>query len=71
MYEVAIELAHSASYDFAAVMEIFCKYGDHMYKKKDFDGAILQVKYYTHYTFYSTRVLHSAYQFLAVLANWF
>jgi len=39
---VAINLAHSAQYDYSSIIEIFRKYGDHLYGKGDFDGAMTQ-----------------------------
>jgi len=42
LYVVAINLAHSAQYDYSSIIEIFKKYGDHLYGKGDFDGAMTQ-----------------------------
>lgn len=42
LYPTAIELATASNYDRAAITEIYRKYGDHLYGKGDFDGAIVQ-----------------------------
>jgi len=42
MYPTAIQVASAAALRPAAVMEIYCMYGDHLYKKCDWDGAIDQ-----------------------------
>ncbi|GBC08910.1 hypothetical protein RclHR1_08490004 [Rhizophagus clarus] len=42
LYSLAINLAHSQKYDDASVSEIFKKYGDHLYSKADYDGAMAQ-----------------------------
>lgn len=42
LYPVAINLALYQNYDYDSVIEIFRRYGDHLYEKGDFDGAITQ-----------------------------
>ncbi|KAF9978820.1 hypothetical protein BGZ73_000089 [Actinomortierella ambigua] len=42
MYVLAINLAHNQKYDNASLAEIIKKYGDHLYEKGDFDGAMTQ-----------------------------
>ncbi|KAI8144964.1 hypothetical protein BJV82DRAFT_644062 [Fennellomyces sp. T-0311] len=42
LYVLAINLAHMQKYDDASIAEIFKKYGDHLYSKGDYDGAIEQ-----------------------------
>ncbi|CAG8480604.1 10621_t:CDS:10 [Diversispora eburnea] len=42
LYSLAINLAHSQKYDDASIAEIFKKYGDHLYSKTDYDGAMAQ-----------------------------
>jgi hypothetical protein len=42
LYSTAIELAHSSQYDANAIVDIFRKYGDHLYSKGDYDLAITQ-----------------------------
>ncbi|KAI9033781.1 hypothetical protein CLU79DRAFT_725381 [Phycomyces nitens] len=42
LYVLAINLAHMQKYDDASVSEIFKKYGDHLYAKGDYDGAMEQ-----------------------------
>ncbi|RIA82013.1 hypothetical protein C1645_881286 [Glomus cerebriforme] len=42
LYLLAINLAHSQKYDDANISEIFKKYGDHLYSKADYDGAMAQ-----------------------------
>ncbi|KAL6049387.1 Vacuolar protein sorting-associated protein 11 [Balamuthia mandrillaris] len=42
LYPVAIALAHSQNYDYNSIIDIFRKYGDHLYGKGDYDGAIRQ-----------------------------
>ncbi|RHZ69860.1 hypothetical protein Glove_277g41 [Diversispora epigaea] len=42
LYSLAINLAHSQKYDDASIAEIFKKYGDHLYGKTDYDGAMAQ-----------------------------
>ncbi|KAG0233879.1 hypothetical protein BGW42_007086 [Actinomortierella wolfii] len=42
MYVLAINLAHSQKYDDASISEIIKKYGDHLYDKGDYDGAMGQ-----------------------------
>ncbi|KAI7856217.1 hypothetical protein BDC45DRAFT_581080 [Circinella umbellata] len=42
LYILAINLAHMQKYDDASIAEIFKKYGDHLYLKGDYDGAIEQ-----------------------------
>eukprot|EP00026_Physarum_polycephalum_P001684 Phypoly_transcript_01686.p1 GENE.Phypoly_transcript_01686~~Phypoly_transcript_01686.p1 ORF type:complete len:1051 (+),score=172.81 Phypoly_transcript_01686:443-3154(+) len=42
LYSVAINLAHSQHYDYNSIIDIFRKYGDHLYDKGDYDGAISQ-----------------------------
>eukprot|EP01100_Stratorugosa_tubuloviscum_P009148 TRINITY_DN3821_c1_g1_i2.p1 TRINITY_DN3821_c1_g1~~TRINITY_DN3821_c1_g1_i2.p1 ORF type:complete len:907 (-),score=370.21 TRINITY_DN3821_c1_g1_i2:89-2758(-) len=45
LYTVAIALAKSQNYDDSSITEIFHRYGDHLYKKGDFDGAMAQYVY--------------------------
>eukprot|EP01027_Heterolobosea_sp_BB2_P011996 GEZU01017408.1.p1 GENE.GEZU01017408.1~~GEZU01017408.1.p1 ORF type:complete len:1030 (+),score=311.54 GEZU01017408.1:190-3090(+) len=42
LYSIAINLAHSSQFDYAYIIDIFRKYGDHLYSKGDYDGAIGQ-----------------------------
>ena len=42
LYSIAINLATRQSFDMNIVMEIFRKYGDHLYSKGDYDGAVEQ-----------------------------
>ncbi|OZJ06318.1 hypothetical protein BZG36_00723 [Bifiguratus adelaidae] len=42
LYLLAINLAHSQSFSDANVAEIFQKYGDHLYSKADYEGAMQQ-----------------------------
>eukprot|EP00027_Filamoeba_sp_ATCC50430_P018912 CAMPEP_0168579026 /NCGR_PEP_ID=MMETSP0413-20121227/21645_1 /TAXON_ID=136452 /ORGANISM="Filamoeba nolandi, Strain NC-AS-23-1" /LENGTH=897 /DNA_ID=CAMNT_0008612909 /DNA_START=77 /DNA_END=2766 /DNA_ORIENTATION=- len=42
LYSVAINLAHSQNYDYGSIIDIFRRYGDHLYSKGDYDGAIAQ-----------------------------
>jgi len=42
LYPMAISLANTANYDMASVIDIFRKYGDHLYSKGDYDGAMAQ-----------------------------
>ncbi|GAB5588557.1 Vacuolar protein sorting-associated protein 11 [Umbelopsis nana] len=42
LYVLAINLAHMQKYDDASIVEIFKKYGDHLYVKGDYDGAMEQ-----------------------------
>ncbi|KAJ2962679.1 hypothetical protein NQZ79_g2272 [Umbelopsis isabellina] len=42
LYVLAINLAHMQNYDDASIVEIFKKYGDHLYVKGDYDGAMEQ-----------------------------
>lgn len=42
LYQIAISLARSQGSDEAAVMEIYQMFGDHLYKKGDYDAAITQ-----------------------------
>ncbi|KAF9350881.1 hypothetical protein BGX34_000945 [Mortierella sp. NVP85] len=42
MYLLAINLAHNQKYDNASISEIIKKYGDHLYDKGDYDGAMAQ-----------------------------
>eukprot|EP01006_Ploeotia_vitrea_P016610 TRINITY_DN47362_c0_g1_i1.p1 TRINITY_DN47362_c0_g1~~TRINITY_DN47362_c0_g1_i1.p1 ORF type:complete len:971 (+),score=548.72 TRINITY_DN47362_c0_g1_i1:368-2914(+) len=42
LYNIAISLAHAQDCDQAYIQEIFLTYGDHLYDKGDFDGAIQQ-----------------------------
>ncbi|KAI7865362.1 hypothetical protein BDF14DRAFT_1826351 [Spinellus fusiger] len=42
LYVLAINLAHMQKYDNASISEIFKKYGDHLYAKGDYDGAMEQ-----------------------------
>jgi tetratricopeptide (TPR) repeat protein len=42
LFSVAINLALSQNYDYGSVLDIFRKFGDHLYSKGDYDGAIVQ-----------------------------
>ncbi|KAI8997885.1 hypothetical protein BDB01DRAFT_864962 [Pilobolus umbonatus] len=42
LYVLAINLAHMQKYDDTSIAEIFKKYGDHLYNKGDYDGAMEQ-----------------------------
>jgi hypothetical protein len=42
LYPVAISLAYAAGYDPASIMDIYRMYGDHLYRKCDYDGAMAQ-----------------------------
>ncbi|KAI8878575.1 vacuolar protein sorting-associated protein 11 [Backusella circina FSU 941] len=42
LYVLAINLAHMQKYDDTSIAEIFKKYGDHLYSKGDYDGAMEQ-----------------------------
>lgn len=42
LYSVAINLAKSQSFDQTLIVDIFRRYGDHLYSKGDYDGAINQ-----------------------------
>lgn len=42
LFSVAINLAHMQKFDYAYIVDIFRKYGDHLYKKGDYDAAIGQ-----------------------------
>ncbi|KAG0324131.1 hypothetical protein BGZ99_002190 [Dissophora globulifera] len=42
MYVLAINLAHNQKFDNASISEIIKKYGDHLYNKGDYDGAMAQ-----------------------------
>ncbi|KAG0221143.1 hypothetical protein BGX31_010142 [Mortierella sp. GBA43] len=42
MFVLAINLAHNQKYDNASISEIIKKYGDHLYDKGDYDGAMAQ-----------------------------
>ncbi|KAF9215053.1 hypothetical protein BGZ59_002417 [Podila verticillata] len=42
MYLLAINLAHNQKYDDASISDIIKKYGDHLYNKGDYDGAMGQ-----------------------------
>ncbi|KAF2073113.1 hypothetical protein CYY_005582 [Polysphondylium violaceum] len=41
-YSVAIDLAKSQHYDNTSIADVYRKYGDHLYSKGDYDGAIAQ-----------------------------
>ncbi|XP_062520596.1 vacuolar protein sorting-associated protein 11 homolog [Corticium candelabrum] len=41
-YEMAINLARNQRYDMDGLVDIFRQYGDHLYSKGDYDGAIKQ-----------------------------
>ena len=43
LYQISISLASNSSMDRGYVMDIFQRYGDHLYSKGDYDGAIQQV----------------------------
>lgn len=45
LFDIAISLAFSNNYDYANIMDIYRMYGDYLYKKNDFDGAIMQYTY--------------------------
>lgn len=42
LYQVAIDLVTTTQYDKVDIADIYRKYGDHLYGKGDFDGAIQQ-----------------------------
>lgn len=42
LYLLAISLAQSQQYDQDGIVDIFRQYGDHLYSKGDFDGAVAQ-----------------------------
>eukprot|EP01104_Vermistella_antarctica_P005197 TRINITY_DN1563_c0_g1_i1.p1 TRINITY_DN1563_c0_g1~~TRINITY_DN1563_c0_g1_i1.p1 ORF type:complete len:989 (-),score=293.81 TRINITY_DN1563_c0_g1_i1:110-3076(-) len=42
LYSVAINLANSQRYDYNSIVDIFRRYGDHLYSKGDYDTAINQ-----------------------------
>lgn len=42
LYTIAISLVNSQQLDYTYVVEIFRKYGDHLYQKKDYDNAMAQ-----------------------------
>ncbi|KAF9932825.1 hypothetical protein BGZ67_004546 [Mortierella alpina] len=42
MYLLAINLAHNQKYDNASISDIIKKYGDHLYSKGDYNGAMEQ-----------------------------
>jgi hypothetical protein len=42
LYVLAISLARSENFDEGMVVDIQCKYGDHLYSKADYDGAMAQ-----------------------------
>ena len=42
LYELAISLANSSNYDHGDIARIFCRYGDHLCTKGDYDNAITQ-----------------------------
>ena len=42
LYELAISLANSSNYDHGDIARIFCRYGDHLCAKGDYDNAITQ-----------------------------
>jgi hypothetical protein len=42
LYSIAINLAQAQQFDYALIIDIFRKYGDHLYGKGDYDGAIGQ-----------------------------
>ena len=42
LYSIALSLAHSQDCDEGFIKEIFQMYGDHLYSKADYDGAISQ-----------------------------
>ena len=42
LYELAISLANSSNYDHGDIARIFCRYGDPLCAKGDFDNAITQ-----------------------------
>ncbi|ORY06607.1 vacuolar protein sorting-associated protein 11 [Basidiobolus meristosporus CBS 931.73] len=42
LYMLAIGLARSQKYDESSIAEIYKKYGDHLYSKTDYDGAMSQ-----------------------------
>ena len=41
-YQLAINLASSQQYDYNSIVDIYRKYGDHLYSKGDFEGAVAQ-----------------------------
>ncbi|KAI9309494.1 hypothetical protein BJ944DRAFT_172889 [Cunninghamella echinulata] len=42
LYVLAINLAHMQKYDDASIADIFKKYGDHLYSRANYDGAMEQ-----------------------------
>ncbi|ORX60289.1 hypothetical protein DM01DRAFT_1361468 [Hesseltinella vesiculosa] len=42
LYMLAINLAHMQKYDAASIADIFKKYGDHLYSRANYDGAMDQ-----------------------------
>lgn len=42
MYPLAVELAQNAGMDAQQQSLIYRKFGDHLYQKSDYDGAMLQ-----------------------------
>eukprot|EP00457_Paulinella_chromatophora_P001265 gb/GEZN01001267.1/.p1 GENE.gb/GEZN01001267.1/~~gb/GEZN01001267.1/.p1 ORF type:complete len:995 (+),score=149.02 gb/GEZN01001267.1/:333-2987(+) len=42
LFQIAISLASSQDVGRSRIMDIYQKFGDHLYKKQDFDGAITQ-----------------------------
>ena len=41
-YQLAINLASSQQYDYNSIVDIYRKYGDHLYGKGDYNGAVSQ-----------------------------
>lgn len=44
LYDIALRIANGSGCDVENVAEIFCQYGDHLYAKMDFSGAVDQYK---------------------------
>ena len=40
IYDVAVKIAKSQQYDADGIVDIFRQYGDHLYAKGDYTGAI-------------------------------
>ncbi|CAN0109564.1 unnamed protein product, partial [Discosporangium mesarthrocarpum] len=45
LYPMAISLAYASDHDVSEILGIYRKYGDHLYKKGDFEGAMTQYKH--------------------------
>lgn len=42
LYDIAVRIAKTSEYDSEALADIFKQYGDHLYNKGDFAGAVEQ-----------------------------